>query len=654
MRPAVTSYTIPIVFHVIYTTPYGNISDAQIIDQVAILNKEFKRLQADTALTPVPFKSLAAPFDVEFRLATKDPNGNCTNGINRVYSTLTNCSVREDDVKAVSYWPSNQYLNIWLTQTMHYSGNTSCNGGGYAQFPGVGAASTDGVNIRGDLISNIGTAASNPLWGNFKGRYLVHELGHWFNLRHIWGDATCGNDLVSDTPPAQTSNSGCPSFPHNANNTCGSGPNGEMFTDYMDYTDGPCLNMFTAGQVARMTAAINSPISGRSNLWSATNLNATGTSNPYVYPVACTAVPDVLPNGAIVICVNDSVKITDNSYGGLSTSRQWSFGNSAVASSLIDSIVWVKYTSPGNYSFSLTKNYLGSSKTSTFTNKVYVLNSVPDANFSVPFSESFENATDFVSKWTIVNQDNDLTSWNLNTTTAYTGNNCISLSNFNSPAPLIDEIISPPYDLTTVQNPTLTFKLMCAGTNTNNADQLQVFISNNCGKTWSSIYIKTGTPLKTIPSNETSSYTPTPGSSDWREERVNILPYLATGTVRFKFVFTSGGGNNIFLDDINLDGFSTTGLASRNSAATIKLFPNPASNYVWLKCEVSDKSALTVEVTDILGHSCLQGQEAFAPEKDNTTKLDVTSLDEGVYFVNVKQKDRVIYTGKFIKHSSEQ
>src|SRR6185369_9812644 len=101
----------------------------------------------------------------------------------------------------------------WITQVMHYSGTPDCVGGGYATFPG-GNPLLDGINIRGDLISNIGTAATNGSWGNFKGRYLIHELGHWFNLRHIWGDATCGNDQVGDTPPAVASNSGCPLFPH--------------------------------------------------------------------------------------------------------------------------------------------------------------------------------------------------------------------------------------------------------------------------------------------------------------------------------------------------------------------------------------------------------------------------------------------------------
>jgi hypothetical protein len=647
-RSAPATYIIPVVFHVIHTGGSGNISDAQIMDQINILNKEFPRQQADTILTPAAFKPLAAPFSVEFRLATKDPNGNCTNGINRIYSTLSNCSYNNDDVKSLSYWPSNKYLNIWLVQSMHYSNSMTCDGGGYATFPG-GSATIDGINIRGDLISSIGTSATNIGWGNFKGRYLMHELGHWFNLRHIWGDANCGNDLVNDTPPHVNSNSGCPTFPHNPNNSCGGNANGEMFNNYMDYTEGNCLNMFTAGQVARMTAAINSGVSGRSNLWSPSNLIATGTSNPYIYPVACPSIPDVLTVGPIVTCVGQDVVFTDNSYGGISDSRLWDFAGES-ASSLTDSVVNVTYLTPGIYFVGLTKNYLSASKTTTFVNKVYVIDDMPNANYVFPYQDSFEDSFGFGNDWVVVNNDNDSVQWELVNTTGYYGSQCISVKNFGKPAPLVDEVISPAFDLSAIVTPTLTFRLHFATTSTDNYDKLQVLISSNCGQTWTSMYLKTGTTLRTVPGHVLLDNTPAMQSTEWRLEKINIPAHLANGVVRFKFVFTNGGGNNIFLDDINIDGFNTSGVAETFFNGGINLFPNPANESVNLKFNLKEKSAVQVEVTDVLGKMILR-ENVESIQGENTHVMSTKYLDNGVYFVRITQNDAIIYASKFVKEA---
>jgi hypothetical protein len=649
-RPSSTTpYIIPVVFHIIYTTSAGNISDAQVMDQIAILNKEYPRQQADTVLTPAAFKPLAAGFNVEFRLATIDPNGHCTNGINRIYNTLSNCSFNDDDVKALSYWPSTSYLNIWVVESMHYANSMSCVGGAYATFPG-GAANLDGINIRGDLISNIGTATTNSGWGNFKGRYLVHELGHWFNLRHIWGDATCGNDMVNDTPPAVTNNSGCPTFPHNPFNSCaGSGPDGEMYSNYMDYSNGPCLNIFTAGQVARMTACINSPVSGRSNLWSAANLNATGTNNPYIYPAACAANPDILLHETQVVCVGDSVSFTDNSYGGNSTSRLWNFTGGS-ASSVTDSIVRVQYNTPGLYSFSLTKNYQSSSKTTTFLNRVQVLDNAPNPNYGNPLSDSFEDPSIFATDWVIVNQDNDSTYWKLVNTTSYSGSNCVSIMNFGQPAPLTDDLISPAYDLSAVQNPTLTFRLHFANNVTANYDRLVIYISNDCGKLWSQIYSRTASvDLNTIPTNETSSYIPSVGSGEWRLEKINIVNSWASGTVRFKFSFTSGGGNNIFIDDVNINGTITTGLKQNYNNSEMSIFPNPAKDNIELKYALRENSEADVELFDVVGKICLS--QHISSTKEGMTRFDISALKEGVYFIRLKQANGMMYNSKFIKQS---
>ena len=236
-----TIYKIPVVVHVVYNTSAQNISDNQVQTQIAVLNEDYRRLNADKSNTPSAFASVAADAEIEFCLASVSPSGGATTGIIRK-STSSASFIDDDKVKYSSSggddaWDATKYLNIWV-----------CNLGGgllgYAQFPG-GANTTDGVVINYQYFGRGGSAGA-PY---DKGRTATHEVGHWLNLRHIWGDANCGDDFVSDTPTQQTSNYGCPSFPHQ---TCSNGSNGDMFMNYMDYTDDGCMNMFSAGQKSRM------------------------------------------------------------------------------------------------------------------------------------------------------------------------------------------------------------------------------------------------------------------------------------------------------------------------------------------------------------------------------------------------------------------
>ncbi len=240
--------TVPVVFHVVYANSAQNISDAQCQYQLDQLNADYARLNSDAGNTPSVWQSVAANTQVQFCLAVRDPNGVATTGVVHK-STTTSSFSSNDKVKSASTggdnaWDATKYLNIW-----------SCNLGGgllgYAQFPG-GPAATDGVVFLYSSLGSIahhGTAAPYDL-----GRTATHEIGHWLNLYHIWGDdgGSCsGTDNVGDTPNQGSENYGCPTFPHT--DACSSG-NGVMFMNYMDYTDDGCMNMFTAGQTSRMQA----------------------------------------------------------------------------------------------------------------------------------------------------------------------------------------------------------------------------------------------------------------------------------------------------------------------------------------------------------------------------------------------------------------
>jgi hypothetical protein len=238
---------IQVVVHVVYKADAENISDAQVKSQISALNRDYRARNKDKKKVPTVWAGLVTDAGIQFALATKDPHGKPTNGITR---TKTNTESFSDDDRVkftkqggVNAWPSDKYLNLWVC---------TLGGGllGYAQFPN-GPVDTDGVVILNTAFGTKGTARK-PF--NL-GRTATHEVGHWLNLRHIWGDTTdcSGGDSVDDTPNAATPNYGKPAFPHI---TCKNGPNGDMFMNYMDYVDDGAMVMFTTQQVARMHAAL--------------------------------------------------------------------------------------------------------------------------------------------------------------------------------------------------------------------------------------------------------------------------------------------------------------------------------------------------------------------------------------------------------------
>jgi hypothetical protein len=242
---------IPMVVHVVWNEATQNISDEQIQSQIDVLNQDFRRLNPDVSQVPAVWQSLVGDAQIEFFLAEEDENGNPTSGITRTQTTevsfFADDGVKSSATGGADPWPSDRYLNMWVCELR---------GGllGYAQFPG-GPAATDGVVMTHTGFGTTGTAAP-PF---HLGRATTHEIGHWLNLYHIWGDdgSGCGgSDEVNDTPNQASGNFGKPSFPHIS---CNNGPNGDMFMNYMDGTDDDVMCMFTAGQVIRMEATLEGP-----------------------------------------------------------------------------------------------------------------------------------------------------------------------------------------------------------------------------------------------------------------------------------------------------------------------------------------------------------------------------------------------------------
>ncbi|MDP1801243.1 MAG: T9SS type A sorting domain-containing protein [Bacteroidota bacterium] len=362
-------YTIPVVVHVVHNNQAvgvgDNISQAQIIDQINILNADFAGTGLNSGNVPAVFSSLKANCTINFCLAQLTPTGGAMaepgiDRINRVakgWSTppYTNTYV-DATIKPNSIWDPTRYLNMWV---MNLGGGLL----GYATFPAgtglsglggpFGTATSDGVVMLSSAFGSIGTAVSNAPY--HKGRTTTHEVGHWIGLRHIWGDSNCGNDFCTDTPTSQQSNFGCPTHPYKVG-ICSGNTNGEMFQNFMDYTDDLCMYMFTNDQSARMqTAMANGSFRNLLSASAATLCTVAASTPTANFAMSTTG------------CVGSPVSITNNTSGSPAPTYVWSSVPSTGVSFSPNNTAaapTINFTTPGTYSISVAAtNSLGTNAT---------------------------------------------------------------------------------------------------------------------------------------------------------------------------------------------------------------------------------------------------------------------------------------------------
>lgn len=606
-------YKIPTVFHVIHNYGIENIGKAQILDAMDILNKSFQKLNDDTGDVIPLFQPIFADCQIEFRLATLDPSGNCTDGINYIQSELTYDA--DDDVKTLIDWPSNHYLNIWVVS------NIASGAAGYSYYPGI-SASEDGIVIRHDYVGGIGTSNGS----NYTERSLTHEVGHWLNLPHTWGStntpgdpSNCAlDDGVFDTP----NTAGTANFTCNINqNTCGFIDNVQ---NYMDYAS--CHKMFTNGQKARMHAALNSSTGGRNALHTLSNLAATGTEDGAVGAV-CDPVAD-FSNRKIQVCVGTAVNFKDCSWGGTATSRQWTFngGSPSTSSSANPSII---YNTPGVYDVTLSISNATGSSLITRTALVEVF--ADTGLLKAPVTEDFETII-WPSDWVVENPNNN-NAWSLINTSASSGVKSLRLTNHTGNfGGSVDAVISPVLDLSGVAMASLKFDLAFARKNNNDDSNLKVSASNNCGQGWHIRYNKTGAALETAPSTM-SSFAPT--ALEWRTETVSLASGLISGrpSIRLKFEFTNDLGNNIYIDNIHITGVSTS-IADNSSLLQTEIFPNPADDNVTLFFTLKKDESVQVAIRDLAGRNVMMQKREFSAGV-NEVALPL-NVSPGIYIITVE------------------
>lgn len=620
-------YVIPVVFHIMHRGGTENISDGQVFDQMRILNEDFNKLNADTTLVTPVFRPLIADVGITFCLATKDPNGQATNGIQHYYSSQAYQG--QSNFAKMNPWPREKYLNVWVVDKMQ--GGVA----GYAYYPGSVQSqplnpTMDGVMILNDYIGSIGSANDD------RSRALTHEIGHWLNLPHVWGDnnepgEACGDDGVDDTPETRGWNF-CPTLA-NAD-VCNPGVV-ENWQNFMEYSY--CSYMFTPDQALRMHAALESPISGRNNLWSEENLIATGVCmEPTSTPTADFSV------NKFYVCIGDPVVFNDDSWNAKVDSRVWTFTNADISTST-DSIVTVKFYNVGWNTVTLeATNQYGTGTTSRAL--VYVYD--PNVEFPTPFFETFEEDYNYNDYWASVNVDRDEPSFKLYKTAGRSGNQSVQLNNYVSKYEQnVDELISPAYNCSTLDNVNAkaSFYYSLATWNNNFAvpfyDSLVVYATKNCGTTWTRLYTD-GTNNVVNAGYVPSYFIPGDEQVYWKKVSFNIPGPSSNNNFRvpkvhFKIqVWGAHNTNNFYFDDWNIGEATdpTTGINEVDFSSSLSVFPNPFDNQVSID-GLGDKKH-TVSITDITGRQVYYA-EGVAPV-NGLVSLDLSNIATGgVYFIKV-------------------
>jgi PKD repeat protein len=644
--------TVPVVVHIIHDNGIGNISEEQILSALQILNEDYNRTNPDASVTrntlDAPFEPEAGTMDIEFKLARLDPNGECTNGILRVNAPQLTYNAGEDCKYASnggsSQWPQDEYFNIWVVNSIDNGGGAGITLG-YAYYPYNGVFDGYGILIRNDTFGVIETASGSD------GRTLTHEMGHGLGLAHIFDagfgsnptgchieDCTANGDYSCDTPPQEEANWSCSQIW----NSCAEVPLGDAYgfdaldqiENYMSYN--ACQNMFSRNQVDLMQANMAS-INFLMGLTSPANLIATGVNEP---DALCAADFEALNRS---VCSGTIVNFSDFSFHN-PTSWTWTISgvegtdytyvNGTNATTQEPS---VEFISAGAYDVQLVVSNGVSTETEA---KAAYITVIPFPN-SIDLIEGFEayTAIGTTDQWSIYNSGGN--EFEIVDGISRTGTKSARLINFGQSSGNSDELISAPVDLSVIdpatEAVTLSFRYSYRKRFASNTEWLKVFVTNDCGDTWVQRKTIQGDQLSSLTQN--SSWAPTTLDHWTTVHMTNVTSAYFVENFRYKFEFESDGGNNFYLDDINIyKGAPSDELVgideSGNVIESMSVYPNPTAGNVNVRFAVTNGGAASVSVTDLAG-KVLESHAIFAAQGSNLIQLDTEAYASGVYLVEL-------------------
>ncbi|MBL7802468.1 MAG: PKD domain-containing protein [Saprospiraceae bacterium] len=615
--------TIPVVFHVLHQSGIENVSREDLLGILQRLNQDFKKLNPNLSSSPEVFKNQAVDMEVEFKFATIDPDGNCTDGINRIYTPLANFNQYETPPVE---WPTNKYLNVYIVRSLYQPASTTTSGLpngllGCASFPSPSSnffSTWDGIFISYG-ITNVVSQASNPLFqNNFS--VLAHETGHWLNLLHIWGnegfDQCFESDYVSDTPPQSGPSRKCPDdFPYI---TCDNGPNGNMFCNFMDY--GNCVTMFTTGQKNRVATALNGPY--RNVHWATPNLMATGVaaSSPNF---SCPTPPKAdfaFQHLFLIPCEpNLAIALEERCFSAKPSSIEWFFPGGTPAYST-DFDVTVTYPTGGDHQITMVaKNAYGAD---TLVRTLH-LQAIPSIAYPAGGTgETFESANSVADVGGVYHREGDL-DFNLCTTSGFNSNHSLYLP--KKSGDLVAWFITRKFTVT-AEDTILYFQ---AARSSGGTSRLQVGAEIGCYPLYSPSTLLGGfneDVLNTAPFTNTEFFPS--GEAQWKSYSL-VIPDSLRGRddVQFYFLYRSGETNNFFIDDIRVGSQPATAVATPTTGRMFELFPNPASDRLGYRFD-QPVSGSTLIITDVCGRVRLRE----TPGAAISGTIELNGLQPGVYW----------------------
>jgi len=637
--------TIPVIFHVVLSRQ-SQVTDAQIRAQLDTINKDYSGTNGGALKIPGHFLPLFGKSGIRFALAQRTPNDQPSTGIVRYSTTRSSFDYTTEYVKHVSTggadsWDTDKYLNIWICDL---SESTL----GYATFPNVGRKDEQGVVI--DYASLPG----GSLTSYNQGKTLTHELGHFFNLYHIWGDdnGSCsGTDQVADTPNQGNSTSTLQTGIITDN--CTPAAPGIMYQNYMDYTPDAGLLMFTTLQVARMEAAFSTyrSVLASSNGAIPIDLkNRDAAVRTIVAPdqrlCSSNFVPQItirnegsepLTSATINVRIDDGTVSSFRWTGSLGTYQQTTVTLPALS------------TQEGNHILTVYTTLPNGTADENVANDAVSKEFIFYAPLAPPVLESFEN-TFLPAGWDIVNQDTGSSTWEKTTIGAKTGSASVRVVNFNDIQSVgqRDYLRSPTVNIAGADSAFVSFQVAAASytsvnTQNNVWDTLQVLISTDCGQTYTSLYKKWGSTLITRSGITRTAFVP--GPTEWRREQINIGNFINSGNILIAFLNIAGNENDVYLDDINI---RTVTVNPNLKEEGFLVTPNPTDGAISVQFYPHPAKLKGIYIYNTSGQLVEQRLITNGVVSTNVYDFNLRYASAGLYVVKAVFDDRVL-TKKFVK-----